>query len=112
MSYETQTIQQKADNYYNIIWDKIIQPNQIEISKISDPFERKQMQQQLDTLISCVNGMHNIIEYITNIESARPTKNEYEFVKMQYRAAREYIKILGGNVSNLNYIKSTDYDSK
>lgn len=111
MNYEIHTIQQKADQYYNLIWDKIIQPNEVEINQVSDPHERKQLQQQLNTLITCVNGLHNIIEHITNSKMSSPTRNEYEFVKKQLRDAREYIKILGGNVSNLNFIKATDYDN-
>jgi hypothetical protein len=111
MNTEIEKIQLKHDAIYQKFWIDILEPNQSEINNITDFDERKQLQQTQNKIASFINYQSDIIESLIKEIQKRPTQHQLEFYKNLANDAKNYIKILGGNPSNLSYIKNTDYVS-
>jgi hypothetical protein len=111
MLTETQKTRLKVDAIYQKFWNDILEPNQKEINNTIDFEERKQLQQTQNKIANFINYQSDIIENLLNELENRPTKSQLEFYKNFANDAKKYIKVLGGNPSNLSYIKNTDYVS-
>jgi hypothetical protein len=111
MNTEIEKIQIKHDAIYQKFWIDILEPNQSEINNITDFDERKQLQQTQNKIASFINYQSDIIESLIKEIEKRPTQDQLEFYKNLANDAKKYIKVLGGNPSNLSYIKNTDYVS-
>ena len=111
MNTEIEKIQLKHDAIYQKFWIDILEPNQSEINNITDFDERKQLQQTQNKIASFINYQSDIIESLIKEIQKRPTRHQLEFYKNLANDAKKYIKVLGGNPSNLSYIKNTDYVS-
>jgi len=108
MNTEIEKIQLKHDAIYQKFWIDILEPNQSEINNITDFDERKQLQQTQNKIASFINYQSDIIESLIKEIEKRPTQHQLEFYKNLANDAKKYIKVLGGNPSNLNHIKPTD----
>jgi hypothetical protein len=111
MLTETQKTRLKVDAIYQKFWNDILEPNQKEINNTIDFEERKQLQQTQNKIANFINYQSDIIENLLNELENRPTKSQLEFYKNLATDAKKYIEILGGNPSNLSYIKKSDYVS-
>jgi hypothetical protein len=108
MNTEIEKIQLKHDAIYQKFWIDILEPNQSEINNITDFDERKQLQQTQNKIASFINYQSDIIESLIKEIEKRPTQHQLEFYKNLANDAKKYIKVLGGNPSNLNHIKASD----
>jgi hypothetical protein len=108
MNTETQKTRLKHDAIYQKFWIDILEPNQSEINNITDFDERKQLQQTQNKICSFVNYQSDLIESLLSELDKRPTEQQLTFYKNLAIDAKKYIKVLGGNPSNLNHIKPTD----
>lgn len=111
MYTENEKIRIKHDAIYQKFWVDVLEPNQTEINNITDFDDRKQLQLTQNKICSFVNYQSDIIENLLDELNKRPTLQELEFYKNLANDAKKYIKVLGGNPSNLAYIKTTDYVS-
>ena len=108
MNTENEKIRLKHDAIYQKFWIDVLEPNQSEINNITDFEDRKQLQQTQNKICSFVNYQSDLIESLLNELEKRPTDQQLTFYKNLATDAKKYIKILGGNPSNLNHIKPTD----
>jgi hypothetical protein len=108
MNTENEKIRLKHDAIYQKFWIDVLEPNQFEINNITDFDERKQLQQTQNKICSFVNYQSDIIESLLSELDKRPTEQQLTFYKNLAIDAKKYIKVLGGNPSNLNHIKPTD----
>jgi hypothetical protein len=108
MITETQKTRLKHDAIYQKFWIDVLEPNQSEINNITDFEDRKQLQQTQNKICSFVNYQSDIIESLLSELEKRPTEQQLTFYKNLTTDAKKYIKVLGGNPSNLNHIKPTD----
>jgi hypothetical protein len=108
MITETNKTRLKHDAIYQKFWIDVLEPNQSEINNITDFDERKQLQQTQNKICSFVNYQSDIIESLISELEKRPTEQQLTFYKNLAIDAKKYIKVLGGNPSNLNHIKPTD----
>jgi len=108
MNTESEKIRLKHDAIYQKFWIDVLEPNQSEINNITDFEDRKQLQQTQNKICSFVNYQSDIIESLLSELDKRPTEQQLTFYKNLAIDAKKYIKVLGGNPSNLNHIKPTD----
>jgi hypothetical protein len=108
MNTETQKTRLKHDAIYQKFWIDVLEPNQSEINNLTDFEDRKQLQQTQNKICSFVNYQSDLIESLLNELEKRPTEQQLTFYKNLATDAKKYIKILGGNPSNLNHIKTSD----
>lgn len=108
MNTENEKIRLKHDAIYQKFWIDVLEPNQSEINNITDFDERKQLQQTQNKICSFINYQSDIIESLLSELDKRPTEQQLTFYKNLAIDAKKYIKVLGGNPSNLNHIKPTD----
>jgi len=105
-----QIIEQQNKNY-NAFWSDVIIENQKEINTITDYKERQILQATQNKIVSFINQQSDLIEYLLKNLSQSYTKEQIDFYKKYNRAAKAYIRNLGGNPGNLNFIKESDYVS-
>jgi hypothetical protein len=108
MNTENEKIRLKHDAFYQKFWIDVLEPNQSEINNITDFEDRKQLQQTQNKICSFVNYQSDLIESLLSELEKRPTKQQLTFYINLANDAKKYIMVLGGNPSNLNYIKPTD----
>jgi hypothetical protein len=108
MNTETQKTRLKHDAIYQKFWIDVLEPNQSEINNLTDFEDRKQLQQTQNKICSFVNYQSDLIESLLNELEKRPTEQQLIFYKNLATDAKQYIKVLGGNPSNLNHIKASD----
>lgn len=111
MNTENEKIRLKHDAIYQKFWIDVLEPNQSEINNITDFEDRKQLQLTQNKICSFVNYQSDIIENLLSELEKRPTIKQLEFYKNLLTDAKRYIRALGGNPSNLAYIKHSDYVS-
>jgi hypothetical protein len=108
MQTETNKKRLKHDAIYQKFWIDVLEPNQSEINNLTDFEDRKQLQQTQNKICSFVNYQSDLIESLLNELEKRPTEQQLTFYKNLATDAKKYIKVLGGNPSNLNHIKASD----
>jgi hypothetical protein len=108
MNTETQKTRLKHDAIYQKFWIDVLEPNQSEINNLTDFEDRKQLQLTQNKICSFVNYQSDLIESLLNELEKRPTTQQLIFYKNLVTDAKQYIKVLGGNPSNLNHIKTSD----
>jgi len=108
MITETQKTRLKHDAIYQKFWIDVLEPNQSEINNLTDFEDRKQLQLTQNKICSFVNYQSDLIESLLNELEKRPTEQQLTFYKNLATDAKKYIKVLGGNPSNLTHIKPTD----
>jgi hypothetical protein len=108
-TYLIEQIIDKQNKNYSTFWHDVIDENQKEINTITDYKERQILQATQNKIVSYINQQSDLIEYLLKNLAQSYTKEQIEYYKKYNRAAIAYIRNLGGNPSNLNFIKDTDY---
>jgi hypothetical protein len=93
---------------YARLWAEIIEPNERNIKQVDDWKERAELQKKHDLLCRLINEQYDILSSIVEAATTRPTEKEYEWQKNYIRLLRNYIKVLGGNPSIVNFSKISD----
>ena len=107
-TYLIETIIENQNKIYEKFWREILEPNQTEINNITDFKERQTLQATQNKIINYINEQSDTIEYLLKKLAKSPTQNELDYYKKYCKQARFYITNLGGNPSNLSYIKDSD----
>lgn len=100
----TPELKYKAEKLYTMVLnaDEIINKQAKEIYQLPQE-ERKQYFDEHYPVKDYINESWELIAELLKELDKRPTKQQYEQTKQQLTAARQYIKVLGGNPSTLTY---------
>lgn len=107
-TYLIETIIQKHNISYEKFWREVLELNQTEINNITDYKERQILQATQNKIIAYINEQSDTIEFLLEKLAKAPSQEQINYYKKYCTQARFYIKNLGGNPSNLNYIKDSD----
>ena len=97
------------NNFYNQLWNEIIDTNQANIKQETDYHTRMQLQQKHDRLVELINKQFDCFYALHSLASDMPTNNQLAWQKEYTKALRKYIKDLGGNPSIVNFTLKSDY---
>lgn len=89
------------------VFNDFIYPNERAIASLPAN-EKEQAYKEHDAIVAFINYQTDVINYLLLTLEKRPSKSQYEFNKRHLEQALYYIKQLGGNASNLSYIKPQD----
>ena len=106
--YQINQILLNQNAKYSEFWSEVMEVNQTNINNTTDFNDRQILQATQDKIARYINQQSEIIEYLLKQLAKAPTHSELEYYKRYAKHARFYIQNLGGNVSNLSYIKDTD----
>ena len=110
-TYLIENILAKQNNNYNSFWNDVLDENQKQINNTSDLNERQILQATQNKIVTYINQQSDLIEYLLKDLAKSPTVEQVNYLKRYNAAAKAYIRNLGGNPSNLSFIKESDYAS-
>ena len=110
-TYFLENILNKQEKDYNDFWSEILDENQKQINSTTDYKERQVLQDTQNKIVTYVNGQTDLIVYLLKQLAKAPTNEQMNYLKRENKAAKAYIRSLGGNPSNLSFIKESDYAS-
>jgi len=101
----------KQEKKYNDFWNEILDENQKQINATNDYNERQILQASQNKIVTYINEQTDLIIYLTKQLAKAPSIEQMNYLKRENKAAKAYIRSLGGNPSNLSFIKESDYAS-
>jgi sensor domain CHASE-containing protein len=110
-TYLIQNIINKHNTSYSNFWNEILDENQKQIDSTIDYNDRQILQATQNKIITFINEQSNMIEVLCKQLASSPTVEQVNYLKRYNSAAKAYIRNLGGNPSNLTFIKESDYAS-
>lgn len=99
----------KTEKSYNDLWNEVLEENQKQINATNDLNERQILQATQNKIVTYINEQTDLILYLTKQLAKAPTVEQMNYLKRENKAAKAYIRSLGGNPSNLSFIKESDY---
>jgi len=101
----------KQEKNYNDFWNEVLDENQKQINATNDVNERQILQDSQNKIVTYINQQTDLIIYLTKQLAKATPIEQINYLKRENKAAKAYIRSLGGNPSNLSFIKESDYAS-